>query len=119
MASDMALSASAATAPVSLPPAADPASIQWEELGGAADVRFDPPHFVGRETLTLRIELGRGEIRREEAESLRTGSLVQLSNSAAAPVDLYVGRQLVGRGEAVAVAGKLGVRVLQLFSTGD
>jgi flagellar motor switch protein FliN len=68
----------------------------------------------GRDGLNMRIELGRRWIPARDVSRLDVGSIVELDCAAEEYVELYVGGQLAARGEAVAVAGKLGVRVQEI-----
>ena len=72
--------------------------------------------IAGDETLDLRIELGRTQIRRDEALKLRTGAVIPLDGAANEPVSLLAGGRLVARGELLVLDGKLGVRVVEVVS---
>ena len=117
---DMLTVAEQALASIALPPTTDqrPSAtrpVRWEEFGGSPPTaqtgNIRPPR---NETLDLRIELGRTRIRRHEAGELRAGAVVPLDNAAGDPVDLYVGRRLVGRGEVFVVGGNYAVRVSEI-----
>jgi flagellar motor switch/type III secretory pathway protein FliN len=98
-----------------LPSGARP--VQWAELDGAPATTHVRGSTIQRsESLDLRIELGRTQICRDEARKLRTGAVLPLDNTAADPVNLYAGGQLIARGEVLAIDGALGVRVVEVIS---
>lgn len=92
--------------------------IEWEELDGDAKImRIDRPTFNDK-PIELRVELGRTYMDRDEALHVRSGTLLPLDNATSEPVAVYAGGRLFAWGEAVAVEGKLGVRILELASSG-
>jgi flagellar motor switch protein FliN len=68
-----------------------------------------------REQLDLRIELGRTRLPPEDVQKLRGGSVVSLDGPIGEPAAIYAAGRLIGRGEVVAVEGKIGVRVVELL----
>jgi flagellar motor switch protein FliN len=70
-----------------------------------------------QEQLELRIEFGRTRLQADNLQELRSGSVVALDEPAGELVAIYAGDRLIGRGEVVAVDGKIGVRVTQLTET--
>ena len=68
-----------------------------------------------REQLDLRIELGRTRLLPEDVQKLRSGSVVSLDGPIGEPAAIYAAGRLIGRGEVVAIDGKIGVRVVELF----
>jgi flagellar motor switch protein FliN len=119
---DLLTAADRALASIALPPPANPLPrgvrpFPWEELSGvAAETQTSSAELDPNAVLNLRIEIGRTHIGRDEVSKLRTGSVVPLDNTAADPVDLYAEGQLVARGEALAIDGKLAVRVVEIIS---
>jgi flagellar motor switch protein FliN len=119
---DMLTVAEQALASIALPPATDQRQsaarpVQWEDFGGSSPTaQTSNIRRPRNETLDLWIELGRAQIHRDEALELRAGAVVPLDNGAGNPVDLYVGRQLVGRGEMLVVDGNYAVRVSEIMS---
>ena len=119
---DLLSAAQQALASIPLPPAVDqfPRGVkpmQWEELAAAATkAPTASPRASSRETLDLRVELGRTSIARDEVPTLRTGSVLPLDNAAGEPVGLYVGEELIARGEVLVINGTLGIRVLERIS---
>ena len=91
-------------------------AIRWNEFPETpTTTSVRRPRAFRRETLDLRIELGRGTIDRREADHLRTGAVVPLENSACEPVAVYADGELIAWGEAMDVDGKLGVRVMEVL----
>jgi flagellar motor switch protein FliN len=91
---------------VALPPAR---AVHWERFDDAPTA-----NAASRETVALRIELGRTRFAAADLAALRKGTVVPLEQAADAPVDLYAAGQWIGRGEVVAVDGRFGVRVIEL-----
>jgi flagellar motor switch protein FliN len=67
------------------------------------------------ERLVLRIELGRTRLSLDDASQLRSGSVLPLDQLAGEPVNVYAGKRLVARGDAIVVDDKLGVRLVELI----
>lgn len=106
-------------ASVPLPPAANATSrgaqpVEWEELDGpVATTQAGATRTSGKETTTLRVELGRAHIGRDDVPKLRTGAVVPLESAAGDSVDIYAGQQLIARGQVLAIDGRFGVRVVE------
>ncbi|MSP25128.1 MAG: flagellar motor switch protein FliN [Myxococcales bacterium] len=64
----------------------------------------------------ITLEIGRRRMKIEEVLRLSTGATVELSKAAGEPIDVYVNGQLLGRGEAVVVGDRYGVRITELLS---
>ncbi len=71
------------------------------------DVLLDIP-------LQLSVELGRNRMPISEVLRLGRGSVVELSKAAGEALDIYVNDRLVGRGEAVMVGERYGVRITEI-----
>lgn len=65
---------------------------------------------------TLRIELGRTRMARDEAGKLQPEALVPLDAAADQPVDLWADGRLVARGEPLVLDGRLGIRVVEVVA---
>jgi flagellar motor switch protein FliN len=119
---DMLTAAEQALASIPLPPVAGELPkgarpVHWTELDGApATTHVRGPTLQRDESLALRIELGRTQIDRDEARTLRTGAVLPLDGAAADPVNLYANGLLIARGEVLAIDGALGVRVVEVIS---
>ncbi len=73
------------------------------------DVLLDVP-------VNLSVELGSCQMPMGEVLQLATGSVVQLDKVADAPVELFVNRKLVARGEVVVVEDRFGIKITELVS---
>ncbi|NLF08170.1 MAG: FliM/FliN family flagellar motor switch protein [Pirellulaceae bacterium] len=76
-----------------------------------------PPRAAAGEKLELRIELGRTQLRFDEARNLRNGSVVAFNDMTGEPVSVYAGRRRVGRGELLVRNGKIAVRMVEIEKT--
>ncbi len=64
----------------------------------------------------ITLEIGRRNMKISEVLDLSTGQTIELTKAAGEPIDIYVNDQLLGRGEAVVVGDRYGVRVTELVS---
>ena len=62
----------------------------------------------------LSVELGTCHLPMRQVLQLEPGSIVQLDKTADAPVDVFVNRKLVARGEVVVLEDRLGIRVTHI-----
>jgi flagellar motor switch protein FliN len=62
----------------------------------------------------LSVELGGCQLPMREVLQLAVGSVLQLDKAAEAPVDLYVNRKLIARGEVVVVEDRFGIKITAL-----
>ncbi len=85
-------------------------------IAAAQPTRFDRRAGGG---VDLRIELGRTQIDPTEAAGLRKGAIMPLGSAAGSLVDVYAGKQRIARGEAVALDGKLAVRIVEVLPQGN
>ena len=65
--------------------------------------------------VNLSVELGSCNLSMQEVLQLGIGSVVQLDKSADAPVDLYVNRKLVARGEVVVAEDRFAIKVTEIL----
>ena len=63
----------------------------------------------------LSVELGGCHMSMRDVLNLTVGSVVQLDNLATAPVDVYVNKKLVARGEVVVVENRFGVKISEII----
>jgi flagellar motor switch protein FliN/FliY len=75
-------------------------------------------HVLRDVEVEITVEIGR--TRRKIADILRVapGQTIELGKNAGEPVDIYVNGQLLGRGEAVVLGDRYGVRITELTATG-
>ena len=62
----------------------------------------------------LSVELGGCHMSMRELLNLSVGSVVQLDKSASAPVNVYVNKKIVARGEVVVVENRFGVKITEI-----
>jgi flagellar motor switch/type III secretory pathway protein FliN len=67
---------------------------------------------------SVRIELGRQWLWSEGVVRLDAGSIIPLDCPAEELVELHVDGHVLARGEAVVVAGKLGIRIREVAANG-
>jgi len=65
--------------------------------------------------INLSVELGSCHLSMQEVLRLGVGSVVQLDKASDAPVDLFVNRKLVARGEVVVVEDRFGIKVTEII----
>ena len=66
------------------------------------------------DTEPLRVEVGRTWLWPGEVPELTVGSTVELDTRGQQDVQVYLASRLIARGQAVVVAGKLGVEVSEI-----
>lgn len=66
----------------------------------------------------LTLEIGRRRMRIGEVLKLSAGQTFELAKAAGEPLDIYVNGQLLGRGEAVVVGDRYGVRITEIAAPG-
>jgi flagellar motor switch protein FliN/FliY len=62
----------------------------------------------------ITLEIGRRKMRIADVLSLSQGQVLELTKAVGEPLDIYVNGQLLGRGEAVVVGERYGVRITEL-----
>ncbi|MBI1841043.1 MAG: flagellar motor switch protein FliN [Verrucomicrobia bacterium] len=73
------------------------------------DVIMDVP-------VEISVELGSCRMPMREVLRLQVGSVIQLDKIADAPVDIFVNRKLIAKGEVVVVDDRFGIKVTEIFS---
>jgi flagellar motor switch protein FliN/FliY len=100
---------------------------EWKALVSQLESRLTPasrkvPLSASRLDLLLEVELpitvliGSTQMPLRDVLNLTTGSIVELDRLITDPVDLYVNRRLIARGEVVVIEGNYGVRILEVVS---
>src|SRR5947209_14727918 len=69
--------------------------------------------------VSVSVELGSCRLSMQEVLRLGVGSVVQLDKPSDAPVDLFVNRKLVARGEVVVVDDRFGMKVTEIIARQD
>jgi len=67
----------------------------------------------------LTVEIGRRRMRIADVLKLSPGQMVELDKQAGEPLELLVNGRLIGRGEAVVVGDRYGVRILEIVPDAD
>jgi flagellar motor switch protein FliN/FliY len=84
----------------------------------AADVAAESRDldFILDIPLDLTVELGRTKMLVNDLLQLGQGSIVELNKIAGEPLEIFINRKLVARGEVVVVNEKFGVRLTDIVS---
>ncbi len=106
----------------SLPFAAKPSPSGASGASGAGDAeglagdgaRFSDFQLLHDVEVELTLEIGRRKMRIADVLKLAPGSTLELSKSAGEPLDVFINGQLLGRGEAVVVGDRYGLRLTEL-----
>ena len=64
--------------------------------------------------VSLSVELGTCRLSMQEVLQLGVGSVVQLDKASDAPVDVFVNRKLVARGEVVVMDERFGIKITEI-----
>lgn len=73
-------------------------------------------HMLRDVEVEVTVEIGRCRKRIAEILRLSAGQTIEIAKAAGEPVDIYVNDQLLGRGEAVVLGDRYGVRITELAS---
>ena len=65
--------------------------------------------------VNLSVELGTCRLSMQEVLQLGIGSVVQLDKPSDAPVDVFVNRKLVARGEVVVMDERFGIKITEII----
>jgi len=71
-------------------------------------------HMLRDVEVEITVEIGRCRKRIAEVLRLAPGQTIEIAKAAGEPVDIYVNDQLLGRGEAVVVGDRYGVRITEI-----
>ncbi len=71
------------------------------------DLLYDVP-------VNLTVELGNCQMPMRDVLQLAVGTVVQLDKMASAPVELFVNRRLIARGEVVVVEDRFGIKITEI-----
>jgi flagellar motor switch protein FliN/FliY len=67
----------------------------------------------------ITLEIGRRRMRIADVLKLTTGQSLELTKAAGEPLDIFVNGRLLGRGEAVVVGDRYGVRITEMLAPSD
>jgi flagellar motor switch protein FliN/FliY len=62
------------------------------------------------------VEIGRRRLRIADILKLSAGQMLELSKAAGEPLDIFVNGRLLGRGEAVVMGDRYGVRITEIVA---
>ena len=66
--------------------------------------------------LDVSVELGRVKILVNDLLQLGQGSVIELDKEVSAPVEIYINKKLIARGEVVVMEERFGIRVTDIIS---
>jgi flagellar motor switch protein FliN/FliY len=64
----------------------------------------------------ITLEIGRRRLRIADVLRLASGQTLELSKSAGEPLDIFVNGRLLGRGEAIVMGDRYGVRITEIVA---
>ena len=64
----------------------------------------------------ITLEIGRRRLRIADVLRLTTGQTVELTKAAGEPLDIFVNGRLLGRGEAIVMGDRYGVRITEIVA---
>jgi flagellar motor switch protein FliN/FliY len=91
-------------------------SLVGAEGGSAAVVDHGAFHVLRDVEVEITVEIGRCKKRIADILRLVPGQTLELGKAAGEPVDIFVNDQLLGRGEAIVIGDRYGVRITELSS---
>ncbi|MCP3873487.1 MAG: flagellar motor switch protein FliN [Desulfobacteraceae bacterium] len=87
-----------------------------EESAGQGERELD---FILDIPLELSVELGKTKMLVNDLLQLGQGSIIELNKLAGEPLEVYINRKLIARGEVVVVNEKFGVRLTDVITPID
>ncbi len=88
-----------------------PAVVASETRVGSLDLLKDVE-------VEITLEIGRRRLRIADVLKLASGQTLELSKAAGEPLDIFVNGRLLGRGEAIVMGDRYGVRITEIVSPG-
>ncbi len=67
----------------------------------------------------ITLEIGRRRMRIADVLKLTTGQTLELAKAAGEPLDIFVNGHLLGRGEAIVLGDRYGVRITKIVPQSD
>ena len=90
------------------------------ETGDETDARGERElDFILDIPLELSVELGKAKLLVNDLLQLGQGSIIELNKLAGEPLEVYINRKLIARGEVVVVNEKFGVRLTDVITPID
>lgn len=91
---------------------------EYDTPSTPAESSADAFAFVRDVEVELTIEIGRRKMRIADVLRLAPGQTLELFKAAGEPIDLYINGRLLGRGEAIVVGERYGVRITEVVNHG-
>jgi flagellar motor switch protein FliN/FliY len=95
---------------------ASPMSLPDLAAAGHSDAPLNSIELLSDVELNVMVELGRTQMLVEDVLRLAEGSVVELDKLAGDPVDVYVNKQLVARGEVLVLNDNFCIRISEIVS---
>ena len=73
-------------------------------------------HALRDVEVEVALEIGRQRVRIADVLRLGVGQIIELTKAVGEPIDIYVNGQLLGRGKAIVVNNRYGVRITELLA---
>jgi flagellar motor switch protein FliN/FliY len=86
------------------------------EVTHAGPTSADPLALLRDVEVELTLEIGRRRMKISEVVKLGPGRTVELDKMAGEPLELLVNGRLIGRGEAVVVGDRYGIRITEIVA---
>ncbi len=97
------------------------APVNFDELSDNGDAQAGGQNldFLLDIPLNVTVELGQTEMIIDKMLQLTQGAVVELEKAAGEPVEIFVNRKLLGKGEVIVVNDRFGVRITEIISQAD
>jgi len=89
---------------------------QGPKPGDAADPRVGSLDLLKEVEVEITLEIGRRRLRIADVLKLSAGQTLELSKAAGEPLDILVNGRLLGRGEAIVMGDRYGVRITEIVA---
>jgi flagellar motor switch protein FliN/FliY len=80
------------------------------------DMRLGSLDLLKDVEVEITLEIGRRRLRIADVLKLCSGQTLELSKSAGEPLDIFVNGRLLGRGEAIVMGDRYGVRITEIVA---
>jgi flagellar motor switch protein FliN/FliY len=95
-----------------------PANVETASPGAEAGAANPAAMSMLRDVeVEITLEIGRRRMRIADVLKLASGQTLELSKAAGEPLDVFVNGRLLGRGEAIVLGDRYGVRITEIVST--
>jgi flagellar motor switch protein FliN len=81
-----------------------------------SDVRVSSLDLLHDVEVEITLEIGRRRLRIADVLKLTSGQTLELSKAAGEPLDIFVNGRLLGRGEAIVMGDRYGVRITEIVA---